>query len=126
MKVLLIPGTSFSPSIHLDTMSNKYEFRGSSRPENAVEFYTPVLDWLNAFKREETDPQTKLDFEFHFDYLNSISVKIIYDCLKVIEGIASKNTTIVWLYNKGDSDMKETGEEYQKLIKTHFIIAVKN
>lgn len=122
MKALIIKETSFSPSVILDPHQNKFEVSGSSRPENAVQFYAPLLNWLEEFGR--TESSMNINFIFYFDYLNSVSVKLLFDSFKILESInsSSKSFTITWYYNFGDIDMKETGEEYQKLLKLPFSI----
>lgn len=128
MKPLIIKDTPFSPTVCFDANRSLFEIKGSSRPENAVEFYSPVFTWLNTFKKVTiSDSKAVLNFIFYFDYLNSISVKLIFDVFKVIEGLNNpmRPITITWNYNKGDTDMKETGEEYQKLVKLPFSIVAK-
>ena len=127
MKVLVIKETAFSPSVVLDSKQNKFEIKGSSRPENAVEFYTPVLNWLNelAVQIPNLTVNHPLNFHFSFDYLNSISIKILFDSFRTLEKINSqtKSINVVWHYKSGDTDMKETGEEYSKILNLPFAIS---
>ncbi|MCC7303345.1 MAG: DUF1987 domain-containing protein [Bacteroidia bacterium] len=132
MEKLHIEATEFSPLIHLDPFSDTLEIRGESRPENARKFFQPVLEWLDNYskvlyymKSDKGDAYSKdLLFTFAFDYLNSTSLKFVYDILKKIESLSANATsvTILWLYEAGDEDMKENGEELAKLVKLKFRI----
>jgi hypothetical protein len=132
METLSVPATEFSPAITLDPFTDKYEFRGESRPENARKFFQPVLDWLDKYnqvlfflKSSKGDEYVKdLEFNFYFDYLNSTSIKFVYDILKKIEALQPNATSIkvFWFFEPGDDDMKENGEELSKMIKLPFVI----
>ena len=65
-------------------------------------------------------------FIFFFIYINSVSIKLIFDLFKKLEE-ANKtccDVRIEWKYNAGDTDMKETGEEYMKIIHLPFDLTV--
>lgn len=118
-----IYATSITPEIHLDLDKKEFYFEGVSRPENALIFYEPVINWL---KKLEDHCQTKnlgpLQFEFSLEYINSVSIKLLFDCLQIISAIQKRvgQVSIKWNYRKGDADMKEMGEEYSKLIQVPF------
>ena len=133
MEKLFIDSTEFSPLVNLDSSSDIFEIKGESRPENARKFFQPVLDWLDKYNQVlyfmKTDKGSgyakSLVFTFAFDYLNSTSLKFVYDILKKIEGLQPNATsiTINWLYEPGDEDMKDNGEELSKLVKIPFKIS---
>ncbi len=127
-----IEGTEVSPSVVLDPFTDSFRISGESRPENARKFFQPVLDWVDSYNQvlfflkteKGQDYQKDLVFEFSFDYLNSTSLKFVYDMLKKIEALKPNCTSLKvrWLYEPGDEDMKENGEELAKLIQVPFEI----
>lgn len=113
----VLDATKNTPSILLDPTNNKFEVEGRSLPENAIMFYSPVIEWLRAY-REQSNPETKVSFKI--DYFNTPSAKPILDILKVIDEIKDKGskTHVTWYYRHDDDDMREVGEEYSEFIKT--------
>ena len=57
METLRIEQTDDSPLVILDQENNQFEISGKSLPEDVVDFYQPVLDWLNDY-RAEPQPKT--------------------------------------------------------------------
>lgn len=132
MEKLFVEATEFSPLVNLDPFTDTLEIKGESRPENARKFFQPVLEWLDNYnkvlyfmKSDKGENYNKnLTFTFAFDYLNSTSLKFVYDILKKIEALTPNATSITvrWLYEPGDEDMKDNGEELSKLVKLSFKI----
>ncbi len=89
MNKLIIEQTSNSPKVILDPENRKFEISGESRPENVNELYMPILEWFDTFDRELStdkylDNTDQLEFNFNFEYFNSISAKFILDIFKKI------------------------------------------
>ncbi len=127
MQALRINGTKNSPSVTFDLTNNLFMIGGTSRPENAVAFYAPAIKWLSdleAWVDKNTEELKPMIFNFNFEYINSVSVKILFDIFKLLQQIntKSKNIEVNWYFKKGDVDMKETGEEYQKLLTIPFSV----
>lgn len=108
-----------TPEIHLDAQNLFFRIAGTSTPENAVEFYAPVIDWIEANKNSLTD---KLICEFNFKYLSSSSHKMIYEILSQLEELIhhGKGVEVIWKYKAIDEDMQEVGEDFQALLKIPF------
>ena len=51
MEVLEIPNTAKTPQISLNP-NGTLLFKGRSIPENSIDFYRPVMDWLTEYARE--------------------------------------------------------------------------
>ena len=125
MNALLIDPTDFSPKVVFDPTKNLFELAGESRPENTSKFYVPLLEWLTQYqsvlyweKDKVSNMPTKV-FEFKLDYFNSTSAKFIMDVLMQLDKMAQEGYPIKvkWFYDKRDEDMKESGEEFSKLLK---------
>ena len=76
-----------TPDITLDSENRILKIKGSSYPENAVDVYSRVFEWLD--RQDYTSPPN-LKCEFYFNYLNSASRKIVYEILVKLENIQKK------------------------------------
>ena len=116
MEKLSITQGEFTPKVEFDPASNHFEISGESRPENANHFYSPIIEWLEGYKGEASGKT--INFEFRFDYFNSTSAKFIMDIIKELDSINANGNeiSIKWHYFEMDEDMKESGEEFSKLV----------
>lgn len=128
MELLNIKPGEFTPEVILDPVERKFEFKGISRPENAIAFYTGVYNWFadyeSSLKKIVYAGQDKFNLtcNFYFTYFNSASAKMIYTILEILKGIRKLGfgLTINWLYDKGDDQMREDGEELSEAIELMF------
>lgn len=127
MKALIIKGTEFSPQIIFNPELLKFEISGESRPEDAGKLYGIVLEWLeeylktNKLKKTVPDPR-QIKFEFNLLYFNTVSAKYILEILRILHGHYSNGPgiKILWYYKAKDEDMKESGEEFARLVNIPF------
>lgn len=93
--------------------------KGRSLPENSIEFYKPLIDYLEEYSKNPAD-LTKANIQLI--YFNTPSSKCILDVFKKIESIyKSKHDVIInWYYEEGDEDMLEAGEDYEGIIRVPF------
>ena len=125
MNALLIESSDFSPKVMFDPAKNLFEISGESRPENTSKFYVPILQWLEQYQnvlyweKDKFGQGATRVFEFKLDYFNSTSAKFIMDVLMQLDKMAQDGYDIKakWFYDKRDEDMKESGEEFSKLLK---------
>ena len=125
MNALLIDPSYFSPRVIFDPAKNLFEISGESRPENTSKFYVPILQWLEQYQnvlyweKDKFGQGAPRVFEFKLDYFNSTSAKFIMDVLMQLDKMAQDGYDIKakWHYDKRDEDMKESGEEFSKLLK---------
>ena len=134
MKTLNITGTEDSPYVNFNFHENVYKMGGDSRPENPQLFFKPVVDWVRDLKghlyyetqvnKGKTAYQKKLTFEFNFDYLNSISIKFVYELLKEIDHLNETEPVakVVWHYREDDELMLENGQDYAEIVKSEFTL----
>lgn len=118
MESLHIQQTKTSPEVILDTEQGLIEIIGESYPENAIAFYKPVFDWLNAMMNSKSQVQVK----FQLDYFNTNSSKVIMDILDSLQKYHDQNgkVKVLWLYKEDDDDMQETGEEFSSDLSLPF------
>ena len=118
MKSLLIQATADTPKVHLDKDKNYFEISGLSLPEDAVEFYKPVMSWLESYANT---PNSETKFNLKLEYFNTASSKQIIQLLLFLEKLAVKTSVkIYWHYKDIDEDMHDLGEEYSDIIKVEF------
>ena len=115
MQAINIESTEDTPKVILDASAGKFEMSGRSLPEDAAEFYQPILDWLDAYAAS-ANPETI--FEVKLEYFNTASSKLILDVLTKLEEI--DNVKVHWYYYEDDEDMEEAGEEFSELIEVDF------
>ncbi len=119
MEALRIAQTDDSPEVILDQVGNHFEISGKSLPEDVVDFYQPVLDWLVQYRKQ---PNPKTVFTFKLIYFNTASSKLILDILMVFEEMVEEGRDILvrWLSLSSDEDMQEAGREYEEMIDVPF------
>ena len=119
MEKLVLEGTEDTPTIILDSESNNFEFSGRSLPEDAAEFYEPILDWIEEYGK---NPNPKSNFVFKMEYFNTASSKLILDVLTVLEDLVADghDTVVSWYYSHDDPDMLDAGEEFGDLVDVPF------
>jgi hypothetical protein len=119
MEPINIEGTPKTPSIKFDAEKDILEIRGRSIPENSIEFYKPLVDWLDEYAK---NPAIKTQVNIHLEYFNTSSSKCILDVFKKLEAIhkAKHDVVINWYYEEDDEDMLEAGEDYESIIRIPF------
>ena len=118
-------GTPKTPTIMLDEQQGILELSGRSIPENSIEFYKPILDWIEGYS---ANPKPETRVNIRLEYFNTSSSKCILDFFKKLETLSKGGKTKVsvhWHYEEDDEDMQEAGEDYQSIIEIPFnLIAV--
>lgn len=119
MESLFIEGTTKTPNVKFDANDGLMEIKGRSIPENSIEFYKPMVDWLDKYAKNPKSP-TKVNVQL--EYFNTSSSKCILDVFKKLEAIhkANNQVQINWYYEEDDEDMLEAGEDYESIIRVPF------
>ncbi len=109
-----------TPFIDFDAQTGIFELKGRSLPENSVQFYMPLFEWLDNYIK---NPAPKTVFNVQLDYFNSNSAKCVFDIFKKLEQISKQGESVAiinWLYRDHDEDMLETGENFKSFIEIPF------
>ena len=119
MEALKIESTDDNPFVLLDKESNQFEISGKSLPEDVVDFYQPVLNWLEDYR---SDPNSNTAFIFKLVYFNTASSKVILDILMFLEEMVEEGHDILvkWYSLSSDDDMQEAGKEYEEMVDVPF------
>ncbi len=125
LQPFISPATESTPHVIFDPEKNIFEMKGESRPENAKAFYDPLIEWIKSFcaaTLEQNDHSARLFFTIHFEYFSSSSAKYLMNIFGRLEELHNNNipVEIRWLYTEIDLEMKESGEEFQKLLTLPF------
>ncbi len=121
MENLILEGSAKTPTVTFNANEGKLELKGRSIPENSVEFYKPLNDWIDSYG---ASPKAATSVDIKLEYFNTSSSKCILDLFKKLEGINGKGTdvSINWYFEEDDEDMEEAGEDYQAIISLPFKI----
>lgn len=121
MENISYEGTPKTPTVNLNYAAGVLEIKGRSIPENSIEFYKPIVEWLEKYSEK---PQNKTVANIQLEYFNTSSSKCILDVFKKLEAIhkAGSDVVINWYYEEDDEDMLEAGEDYQSIIRVPFVM----
>ena len=117
MEKIFIKATTKTPKVDFNSDSGVLEITGRSIPENSVDFYKPILEWLDDYaKIAQNNKQTV--FKFQLEYFNTSSSKCILDIFRKLEKLYTDevNIAIKWFYEEDDEDMYESGEDFREIM----------
>jgi len=121
MENLVISGSAKTPAIDFNAESGSMLLQGRSIPENSIEFYKPLNDWLDAYAEQ---PVGITVVDVRLEYFNTSSSKCILDFFKRLEQMNGSNTEVKvnWYFETDDEDMQEAGEDYEAIVGLPFTI----
>ncbi len=110
-----LEATPKTPKLYFSKETGEFEISGRSIPENSIEFYKPIINWLDRYI-EEPNQSTLLVIKL--EYFNTSSSKCLVDILRRLESLDDQSTVkIKWCYEEEDEDMQESGEDFKEIIK---------
>ncbi len=118
-KPLKLKATEDTPKIVFDRAKSEFSISGRSLPEDASEFYRPVIAWMENYV-QYSKPYT--EFRISLDYFNSSSIKQMLVLFMLLEEIIKKGkeVKIVWCYNDDDELMEIKGREFKSMLNVPF------
>lgn len=118
MEKLFLEETDDTPEVLLDPAEGVFRISKISVPENALDFYRPILEWIKEYAE---DPVIQTVFEFNLEYVNTASSKQVIQVILLLQKVAEKSDVKVkWFYESIDEDMKNLGARYKKLVSVPF------
>jgi hypothetical protein len=108
--------TITTPHVLLDSDTGVIKIEGRSIPENVIDFYQPIINWIEKYT---LDPNKVTTVHFKLEYFNTSSSKRLFDIMKKVEAIASlegKTAVVNWYYEEDDEDIYFAGNDYKALI----------
>lgn len=116
MEPLNIKRTKKTPAITLDPQKGEFSLKGISLPENAREFFAPLMDAVEDYMSE---PQKETVLNIDLDYYNTASSKMLINMLHQLEVLNQKSgheVTINWCYDDDDEDMLEEINNFEEML----------
>jgi hypothetical protein len=107
--------TMKTPSIEFDSVQGLIEIKGRSNPENTLDFYRPLVAWVDEYVQ---NPAEKTIVNVHLEHFNTSSSKSILEVFRALEPIhkIKKGDIVVnWFYEDDDEDILEAGENYESI-----------
>ncbi|MBN2664298.1 MAG: DUF1987 domain-containing protein [Bacteroidales bacterium] len=118
MEPLILQATEDTPEIVFDPDQNTFKISKISVPEDAYEFYYPIIQWIKDYSKNPLD-QTSVEFDL--EYVNSASAKQLIQLLLALEDLGRENNvTIKWYYEAIDEDMQMLGKRFKNLADIDF------
>ena len=102
--------TKYTMEVDLDPATGVFHLSGNSYPEDAINFFEPINEWIENYISQMKQGIT---LNIKMNYINSSSSKCFLDLFEILEGFASKGGEVVvnWYYQEDDDDILDTGEE---------------
>ena len=118
MKPYIKTATADTPSVILDAEKGIFEISQMSLPEDAVDFYSPILAWLREYAQ---NPNPETVFNMKLEYFNTASSKQLIQILLILQEMKDRSNVLVkWFYKEIDEDMLALGEEYKQIMQIPF------
>lgn len=119
MEALRIEPTDDSPLVILNRETGQFEISGKSMPEDILEFYEPIQEWLDNY---QSDPLEKTIFNMNLEYFNTASSKLLFHILMTLKRIHKEGHDVLirWHSPEDDEDIQESGQEYADMTGLDF------
>ena len=115
MDDFFLEATPKTPRLYFSKATGEFEISGRSIPENSIEFYKPVINWLDSYIAE---PNKHTLLVIKLEYFNTSSSKCLVEILRRLENLRNQSIVKVkWCYEEEDEDMQESGEDFKEIIK---------
>lgn len=126
MNGLFLKATKNTPLVLLDPSTDCFVVIGNSLPENAAEFYEPILHWLD---RNGTNIPKGATFRFRMNYFSTSSMKALFKMLAKLKEINMTHAAAIrvhWHVEENDEFMTESGSSLFELIDLPFAYIEEN
>ncbi|KPL26695.1 MAG: nuclear pore complex subunit [Bacteroides sp. SM1_62] len=119
MEELAIMGTPKTPAVRSDSNQGLLEITGRSNPENTVEVFKPIVNWVEEYIQ---NPGEKTTINIQLEHFNTSSSKSLIGILKRLEALKKEGRDIVinWYYDADDEDILEAGENFESVVEIPF------
>ena len=110
MKDIYLARTTHSPEVDFRFSEHTLTLTGEAYPENANEFFHPLLMGLESYLNSVDSRD--IEFNFRLTYFNSAATKMIYSMFELLnESACTSNRVILnWYYDEEDDTILEFGD----------------
>tara|TARA_B100000809_G_scaffold132720_1_gene130502 strand:- start:886 stop:1260 length:375 start_codon:yes stop_codon:yes gene_type:complete len=121
MDNLLFEFTERTPEINFNCVTGSFLISGNSIPEDCLVFYKEIFNWLDEYIK---NPRPETVLELRMKFFNTSTSKCLFTIFRKIEElkINGNEASINWYYQLEDTDMYESGLDFQQMIKVPFKI----
>jgi hypothetical protein len=112
MERIKIEGTENLPSILFDGTNGILKITGRSIPENPNDLYDQIRDGIDDYMK---DPLELLEVTISLEFFNTSTARELLSLFRKLESTKCK-CIVKWIYEEGDDDMLEAGEDYQNMV----------
>jgi hypothetical protein len=119
MEELAIMGTPKTPAVRSDAKQGLLEITGRSNPENTIEVFKPIINWVEEYVQ---NPGEKTTINIQLEHFNTSSSKSLIGILKRLESLKKEGREVIvnWYYDADDEDILEAGENFESVIEIPF------
>jgi hypothetical protein len=119
MEKLLLEPTTKTPEVKFDASIGLLELKGTSIPENSIQFYQPLDDWVAEYIKAPA-LMTTINIKLHY-FNSSTSMWLVHLLMKFKDVYAKdKNITVNWHFEKGDEECVDAGRSFERSIHIPF------
>lgn len=110
MNDIYLARTLHSPEVDFRFSEHALTMTGEAYPENANEFFHPLLLALESYLHKVDDRD--IEFNFRLTYFNSAATKMLYSLFELLNESACTNNRVIlnWYYDAEDDTILEFGE----------------
>lgn len=114
---IFIKHTDNTPEVFFDPRTNVLAFTGSCFPNNSIEFFEPVFNWLKGYGAHF--PQEPLKLIVAINYMNTAANKqliiLINELKQLRDAGAFSRLDAIWIYELHDEDTEMGGRDIERL-----------
>jgi len=115
MDTILLKETEDTPNVKLDHIKGSIYFSGKCFPENADDFFMPLIRWVKNF----TENNEISEVIFKLEYFNTASSKKILELFLMFQQLMQKGQrfNVIWYFKEDDEDIRDSGRKFSSLTK---------
>lgn len=114
MNDIFIARTIESPEVDFKFSSNVLSLTGEAYPENASDYFRPILLALEFYLNKSD--MCNIQFNFCLTYFNSASTKMLYSIFSLLNKSACTSNRVImnWYHDEEDDTIIEFGESVKE------------
>lgn len=112
--IINIPATTHTPKIIIDPVSRIFEISGRSLPEEVMDVYQPVLEWVD--KNAQKVIKENYNVSINLFYFNSPTARVLHKILKKFDSCYANEAdfAVNWLY-ENEEDLEDAQDLLDEL-----------
>lgn len=112
MESLFIKQSEYTPNVILDLDKNLIEFEGKCYPNNAFDFFEPIMNWLKEYIETYKDSLSTINIKLI--YINSSTNQILFEIFDLFNDNKASNTKVYFYVDKEDEDEIDMYEDFKE------------